>query len=125
MALSQCKPKVEDAFLAGINHVFYHGIPYSPPSETWPGWLFYASVHFGPTNTFWDHLSPMNQYITRCQSILQSGSADNEVLVIPACAFMPLATLEKILDMAGEGSLLVFESLPSEVPGRGSENARW
>jgi len=132
----------------------------------------------------------MNQYITRCQSILQSGSADNEVLVywplydiwnepeglemqvgvhniqewlvypgidqmsqqgysfdfisdalllgsessegeiktnegapayevlvIPACAFMPLATLEKILDIAGEGSLVVFESLPSEVPG--------
>src|SRR5690606_10175561 len=25
-ALSQCKPEVEQAFLAGVNHVFYHGI---------------------------------------------------------------------------------------------------
>jgi hypothetical protein len=81
VALSQCKPEVEEAFLAGINHVFYHGIPYSPAEATWPGWLFYASVHFGPTNSFWPHLEGMNGYIARSQSLLQSGQADNEVLV--------------------------------------------
>ena len=80
VALSQCKPEVEEAFLAGINHVFYHGTPYSPESAAWPGWLFYASVHFGPTNSWWSHLQEMNRYITRCQSVLQSGQADNEVL---------------------------------------------
>lgn len=81
VALSQCKPEVEEAFLAGINHVFYHGTPYSPDEAAWPGWLFYASVHFGPTNSWWPHLEGLNRYITRCQSVLQSGQAHNEVLV--------------------------------------------
>lgn len=190
VALSQCKPEVEEAFLAGINHVFYHGISYSPLSAQWPGWLFYASVNFGPTSTFWSHLPSMNKYITRCQSILQSGTSDNEVLVywpiydiwndpegmemqlsvhnirewlhypeiermaeqgysydfisdnllqeveshegtlatvqgsvkykvlvVPACELMPLETLEKILDLAQQGALVVFEELPQDVPG--------
>jgi hypothetical protein len=190
VALSQCKPEVEEAFLAGINHVFYHGIPYSPLEASWPGWLFYASVHFGPTNSFWPHLEGLNGYIARCQSLLQSGRPDNEalvywpvhdlwhdargmemmltvhnieewlvypgmekmaaggtsydfisdallqqletkegrlvsaegsvshaVLVIPACRFMPLATLQKITGLAREGGVVVFEKLPEDVPG--------
>jgi len=190
VALSQCKPEVEEAFLAGINHVFYHGIPYSPVEASWPGWLFYASVHFGPTNSFWPHLEGLNQYIARCQSLLQSGRSDNEalvywpvhdlwhnargmemmltvhnieewlvypgiekmadhgtsfdfisdalleqletkegkllsaggtvshtVLVIPACRFMPLPVLEKIISLATDGGLVIFEQLPQDVPG--------
>jgi len=190
VALSQCKPEVEEAFLAGINHVFYHGTTYSPQDAPWPGWLFYASVHFGPTNSFWPHLPEMNRYITRCQSVLQSGTPDNEVLVywpvydiwdnaeglemqltvhniqewleypgiermsrqgysydfisdallkqvnssdgelktaadataykvlvIPACKIVPLATLEKILDLARNGALVIFEKIPEDVPG--------
>lgn len=190
VALSQCKPVVEEAFLGGINHVFYHGTAYSPKDAPWPGWLFYASVHFGPSNSFWPHLSGLNEYITRCQSILQSGKSDNEILVywpihdiwhdpgglemqlsvhniqewlrypeieimekqgysydfisdsllelveaengllksdpghrgyqvllIPSCKFMPLPTLEKILKLAQNGSLVLFEELPADVPG--------
>ena len=191
VALSQCKPEVEEAFLAGINHVFYHGTPYSPAEAAWPGWLFYASVHFGPTNSWWPHLEGLNRYITRCQSVLQSGQADNEalvywpvydlwhqaeglemmltvhnieewlvypaietmaregysydfisdalltqleirpggslysaggtvkhsVLVIPECRFMPLPTLKKILSLAREGAVVVFQELPEDVPG--------
>ena len=81
VALSQCKPEVEEAFLAGINHVFYHGTTYSPIEVGWPGWLFYASVNFSPSNSFWPHISGLNEYITRCQSILQSGNPDNEILI--------------------------------------------
>jgi hypothetical protein len=77
---SQCKPEVEQAFLAGINHVFYHGTTYSPANLPWPGWLFYASVNFVPNNSLWLHLKGLNEYITRCQSVLQSGEPDNEVL---------------------------------------------
>ncbi|MBN8720881.1 MAG: glycoside hydrolase [Sediminibacterium magnilacihabitans] len=77
---SQCKPEVEQVFLAGINHVFYHGTTYSPVDATWPGWLFYASVNFVPNNSLWPHLKGLNEYITRCQSVLQSGEPDNEVL---------------------------------------------
>jgi hypothetical protein len=80
-SLSQCKPEVEQAFLAGVNHVFYHGNTFSPPEVPWPGWLFYASVNFVPANSFWPHLPGLNNYITRVQSVLQSGKPDNELLV--------------------------------------------
>jgi hypothetical protein len=76
---SQCKPEVEQVFLSGINHVFYHGVTYSPADASFPGWLFYASVNFVPQNSLWPHLKGLNEYITRCQSVLQSGYADNEV----------------------------------------------
>jgi hypothetical protein len=77
---SQCKPEVEQAFLSGVNHVFYHGTTYSPDNVKWPGWLFYASVNFVPANSMWPHLKVLNNYIARCQSILQSGQPDNEIL---------------------------------------------
>lgn len=76
---SQCKPEVEQVFLAGINHVFYHGTTYSPPDVPFPGWLFYASVNFVPYNSLWNDLKGLNEYITRCQSVLQAGEADNEI----------------------------------------------
>ena len=81
VSLSQCKPEVEQAFLAGVNHVFYHGTAYSPADARWPGWLFYASVNFSPSNSFWPHINGLNEYITRCQAILQSGVASNDLLV--------------------------------------------
>ena len=80
-SLSQCKPEVEQIFLSGVNHVFFHGTTYSPTEAQWPGWLFYASVQFGPANSFWPHIKGMNQYIARCQSILQQGVTDSDLLV--------------------------------------------
>lgn len=80
-SLSQCKPEVEQAFLAGVNHVFYHGNTFSPPEVPWPGWLFYAAVNFVPANSFWPHLGGLNTYITRVQSVLQAGKPDNEILL--------------------------------------------
>jgi hypothetical protein len=190
VALSQCKPEVEDAFLAGINHLFYHGTTYSPADAPWPGWLFYASVNFAPTNSFWPHLPGLNQYVTRCQSVLQTGKPDNEILVywpicdiwndpeglemqltvhdikewlvypgieqmarsgysydfisgallqqvepvrgrlvtsdgkisydalvIPECDLMPLESLQKAIDLANKGSLVIFQNKPADVPG--------
>lgn len=78
---SQTKPEVEQVFLSGVNHVFYHGITYSPEEVPWPGWLFYASLNLTPANSLWPHLSGLNNYITRCQSILQAGKPDNELLI--------------------------------------------
>ncbi|MGV3706332.1 MAG: glycosyl hydrolase [Arcticibacter sp.] len=80
-SLSQCKPEVEQVFLSGINHVFFHGTTYSPPKAEWPGWLFYASVDFTPANSFWQHMPGLTSYITRVQSVLQSGKSDNEILI--------------------------------------------
>jgi len=79
--LANTKPEVERVFLSGINHVFFHGSTYSPDDAGWPGWLFYASTNFAPSNSFWPHLNGLTEYITRCQSILQSGKSDNEVLL--------------------------------------------
>jgi len=80
-AWSQCKPEVDQVFLSGINHVFYHGTTYSPADVKWPGWLFYASVNFVPANSLWPHVKGLNEYIARCQSVLQAGEPDNEILI--------------------------------------------
>lgn len=87
-ALSQVKPEVDQLFLNGVNHIFYHGCCYSPKDAEWPGWLFYASTQFNPRNAFWRDFSALNQYVTRCQSILQAGWPSNELLL-----YWPLADL--------------------------------
>jgi hypothetical protein len=81
VALSQAKPEIDQLFVSGINHVFYHGTAYSPSDEDWPGWLFYASTNFAPSNSFWRDLPQLNTFIARCQSILQSGDPDNDILL--------------------------------------------
>jgi hypothetical protein len=80
-ALSQCKPELDNLLLSGVNHVLFHGTPYSPKDAPWPGWLFYASVEFAPANTFWRYMPAFCGYITRAQSFLQDGKADNNVLL--------------------------------------------
>ncbi len=79
--LSDIKTDMDRFLLSGINHTFYHGTNYSPQAAAWPGWLFYAAVHFNPNNTFWTDFGKLNQYVTRCQSFLQAGKPDNDVLV--------------------------------------------
>ncbi|KAA2240036.1 glycosyl hydrolase family 2 [Chitinophaga agrisoli] len=80
-ALSQCKPELDNMLLSGVNHVLFHGTPYSPKDAPWPGWLFYASVEFSPYNTFWRYMPAFTGYITRVQSFLQDGMPDNHVLL--------------------------------------------
>jgi len=80
-SFSQAKPELEQVFLAGINHMFYHGITYSPQKVDFPGWLFYASLNLNTHNSLWPHLKGFNGYVQRVQSVLQSGMPDNELLV--------------------------------------------
>jgi hypothetical protein len=80
-SLGDVKRAVDLNFLGGINHVVYHGLAFSPESDPWPGWLFYAAVHFGPQNTEWRNFSALNHYIARVQSFMQSGRADEDVLL--------------------------------------------
>ena len=81
VSLAQCKPQMEQLFISGVNHIFFHGTTYSPKEAGWPGWLFYASSNFAPSNSFWNHSKAFNAYITRCQSVLQTGEATNDMLV--------------------------------------------
>jgi hypothetical protein len=83
--LSDVKKDLDLFLLGGVNHTFYHGTNYSPPKAEWPGWLFYAAVHVNPNNSFWTDFSKLNQYVARCQSFLQLGKPNNDVLVyLPA-----------------------------------------
>ena len=80
-SLADLKPAADFYFLAGVNHIFFHGIPYSPKDAAWPGWQFYASVNFGPYGGLWHDLPEFNAYVSRCQSILQAGQPSNDVLL--------------------------------------------
>lgn len=75
------KKAIDLYFLGGVNHIFYHGTEYSPKDAPWPGWLFYAAVHFQPTNPQWKDFQVLNAYITRAQSFLQIGKPANDVLL--------------------------------------------
>ncbi|HMP83842.1 MAG TPA: glycosyl hydrolase, partial [Verrucomicrobiota bacterium] len=79
--LADVKYLMDDLFLSGINHVFYHGTCYSPDEAAWPGWVFYASTQMNPRNSIWRDARAVNDYISRCQSVLQSGKPDNDVLL--------------------------------------------
>jgi hypothetical protein len=193
-ALSQCKPEAEDLMLNGVNHIFLHGSTYSPERAAWPGWKFYASVNFNANNSIWEDAPALFSYIANCQSMLQQGKPDNEILlywpifdnwgkykkgslfveykihslsewlygtsfydttkslmkkgygvdfisdnfiaeakvvngkvslpggtfkslIIPACKKMPLATLQKLIELKKAGANIIFEGLPESVPG--------
>jgi hypothetical protein len=81
VSLSQVKPIIDEVFIGGVNHVFYHGATYSPPEIAWPGWLFYASTNFNPQSHFWGALPELNKYIEKCQSILQTHQTDADLLL--------------------------------------------
>ena len=68
-------------FVAGVNHIVYHGTAYSPASDPWPGWQFYAAVEFNTRNPWWGHFKTLNDYVARSQSFLQSGVSDHDVLL--------------------------------------------
>jgi len=80
-SLSDVKKALDVYFIGGVNHIVYHGTTYSPPSEPWPGRLFYAAVEFDQVNPFWNNFSALNSYVTRTQSFLQQGKPDNDVLL--------------------------------------------
>jgi hypothetical protein len=185
------KPQVDQLFVTGVNHILYHGTPYTPSSQAWPGWYFYASTQLSVTNPLWNDFAAFNTYVTRVQSVLQTGSPDNEVLlywpfadvlddaeglmhqyqvekaawlldspfaktaleleaegyafdfisddqlletkaergllhtpgnqykaiIVPATRRMPLGTLTHLRTLAEQGAIVVFESLPEDVPG--------
>ena len=79
--LADLKYLADDLFLAGVNRIYYHGACYSPDDAPWPGWLFYASTEMNPRNPIWRDAPALNEYIARCQSVLQSGQPDNDVLL--------------------------------------------
>ncbi len=79
--LADVRANVDRFFVAGINHIVYHGTAYSPVGAAWPGWQFYASVEFNPRNAWWDDFATLNAYVARVQSFMQAGRPDSDVLL--------------------------------------------
>lgn len=79
--LADVRAAVDHYFVAGVNHIVYHGTAYSPADDPWPGRQFYAAVEFNPRNAWWDDFAALNQYIARTQSFLQAGRAAHDVLL--------------------------------------------
>jgi alpha-L-rhamnosidase len=109
--LSQLKWEADLFYLSGVNHMFYHGTPYSPADAPWPGWLFYAAVNFGPNGGIWRDLPAFNAYATRCQSILQSGRPDNDVLL-----YFPVADFWQRIGTSQTGDPAVLRSGTQDDP---------
>jgi hypothetical protein len=79
--LEEAKCFADRMFVSGINHMFYHGNCYSPDEAGWPGWHFYAATEMNPRNPIWHDARGLNDYIARCQAVLQAGQPDNDVLL--------------------------------------------
>lgn len=79
--LADLKFLLDDLFLSGVNHVVHHGTCYSPDEVPWPGWLFYASYQMNPRNPVWHDVPALNEYVARCQSVLQADTSDNDLLL--------------------------------------------
>ena len=79
---AEIKSFLDRLFLSGVNHVFYHGCCYSPVEAVWPGWCFYASLEMNPRNPIWREMGALNAYVTRCQSLFQTWTPDNDLAIL-------------------------------------------
>jgi alpha-L-rhamnosidase len=67
-----------------------------------------------------DYISDAQLALTKTvEGELQTPGARYKILVVPASRRMPVATLERIVQLARTGGTVVFESMPEDVPGYG------
>lgn len=100
-SLSRCKPELDQMFCSGVNHVYFHGAPYSTKGAKFPGWMFYASINMSPTNSIWQDADSLFGYVARCQSFLSAGVPDNDFLL-----YFPI---EEIWQRQGGNPYLMFD----------------
>lgn len=112
-SLSQCKPEVDLMLAAGVNRIFFHGTAYSPPDEPWPGRQFYAAMDMSPTNPQWTDAQAFFRYITRCQSFMQAGKPDNDILL-----YLPLYDMWYDIDWTERTRIVMFDihAMPRRAP---------
>ena len=73
-------------FANGVNHIFWHGMPYQPqalshkPEAGHRNW-FYASVHLGPDSAFAAELPEFNSYMESVCAAMKLGRPYSDVAV--------------------------------------------
>lgn len=71
---------VADAMFAkGVNHHFYHGMPYNP--EGVDSIDFFATTYFGPGGSLEPELPAFNTYIEKVSEIMKKGKTYSDVAV--------------------------------------------
>ena len=85
------KVAADRLFISGINQMIYHGFPYQNPLFPYPGFCGFStpylphpmnfSSNFSKMNPFWEVFPIMNEYITRCQYILQHGKTISNIAI--------------------------------------------
>lgn len=108
--LADVKRALDLFMVGGVNHIFYHGTNYSPKEAAFPGWLFYAAVHFTPHNPFWKDLGKLNNYVARCQTFLQDSKGNNDVLF-----YFPIT--DRLTEPSPKGLLEHFDGVTPEFNG--------
>ncbi len=89
------KVAADRLFAAGANQLIYHGFPYRDPAADCPEAYLFSDPHlptsrststnFSRINEFWEFYPMLNDYVTRCQHILQQGK-----VVCNVALFFPL-----------------------------------
>lgn len=108
--LSDVKRALDLFMVGGINHIFYHGTNYSPKEAPFPGWLFYAAVHFTPHNPMWKDFGTLNKYVARCQTFLQDSKGNNDLLF-----YFPIT--DRLTEPSPKGLLEHFDGVTPEFNG--------
>ena len=108
--LADVKRALDLFMVGGVNHIFYHGTNYSPKEAAFPGWLFYAAVHFTPNNPFWKDFGKLNNYVARCQTFLQDSKGNNDVLF-----YFPIT--DRLTEPSPKGLLEHFDGVTPEFNG--------
>jgi hypothetical protein len=71
---------VADAMFAqGVNHHFYHGMPYNPKGSD--SCTFFATTYFGPGGSLSEELPAFNDYVSRVSGIMEKGKTYSDVAV--------------------------------------------
>ncbi len=72
----------DQSLLQGVNHKIYHGVPFTPLDEPWPGPMYYAGGNFSETQPFFRHIRCLNDYFGRLQLLLQESVPDTDLLLL-------------------------------------------
>ncbi len=75
------KAEADRFFLQGVNQIYCHGWPYSPPSAGEPGWRFYAAAVFNAHNPWWIVMPDVTRYLQRVSWLMRQGEPANRVAI--------------------------------------------